>query len=129
MLLTVKVLITSGTGISDIYGCSPNENVSIVLVGNKTDSSYRTVDVEEAVELAKRSGIRYIETSASANTNISNAMHDLCTEIYEKSCKNNQHRFFGSGIQRLNDVGKPEPHRPDSIDLSFMAKLCDNCSI
>ena len=58
-----------------------------VLVGNKIDKHPRTVEVEEAMELAKRHEMLYIETSAKTKTGIVDAFNSavkqtlLCDEL------------------------------------------------
>lgn len=41
-----------------------SENVPMVLVGNKSDLSSRTVETRQAQELARGYGIPFVETSA-----------------------------------------------------------------
>lgn len=59
--------------------------LSILLVGNKLDlSKDRVVTTEEANEVAQELGLRYIETSAKDNINVSECFEFLVEEIEKK---------------------------------------------
>eukprot|EP00829_Urostomides_striatus_P010020 TRINITY_DN2274_c0_g1_i3.p1 TRINITY_DN2274_c0_g1~~TRINITY_DN2274_c0_g1_i3.p1 ORF type:complete len:153 (+),score=18.07 TRINITY_DN2274_c0_g1_i3:310-768(+) len=63
-----------------------SKNVSVVLVGNKTDlESKRVISTEEAKNLANENNMPYIETSAMTAQNISKAFdilaENICTKI------------------------------------------------
>ncbi len=60
---------------------STNENLVILLVGNKCDIEKRQVSKEEAIALANEYGINYFETSALTNYNIDAAFAHLSEEI------------------------------------------------
>ncbi|CAD8205459.1 unnamed protein product [Paramecium octaurelia] len=62
-----------------------SENVVRLLVGNKADlESKRQVTYEEGKELADSLGIKFIEASAKANTNVDQAFMTLANNIKAK---------------------------------------------
>ena len=61
------------------------ENIVILLVGNKLDlTEQRAVKNEEAMELASSVGIKYFETSAKDDTNVSESFQHLVDAITER---------------------------------------------
>jgi small GTP-binding protein len=65
-----------------------NDNVSVILVGNKVDlSNLREVTTEEAKNWAAQHNISFIETSALDNTNIEQCFQIILHEIYERTTK------------------------------------------
>ena len=60
------------------------ENVVIILVGNKADSSDRKVDKINAENYAKERNIKYIETSAKEGTNILLLFEELAIDMNKK---------------------------------------------
>lgn len=59
-----------------------NDNVPMVLIGNKCDLNYqRQVEYKEGEELAKKLGIRFLETSVRDDVNIDKAFEGLIDEI------------------------------------------------
>lgn len=60
-----------------------DNNIVIMLVGNKTDlSTLRTVTTEDAKEFAEKEGLFFLETSALEATNVESAFLMVLTEIY-----------------------------------------------
>jgi small GTP-binding protein len=61
-------------------------NPCLMLVGNKCDCppQKRMVDYSRGAELAKHLGIRFIETSAKAETNVDKAFEALVTEAIQQ---------------------------------------------
>lgn len=59
------------------------ENICKIIVGNKSDCSpsERQVTTEEGQELAKKFGIKHMETSAKENTNITELFQRLALDI------------------------------------------------
>ena len=61
-----------------------DQNIVIMLVGNKTDLRHlRTVSTEEATEFAEKHNLAFIETSALDSTGVDTAFQQLLTEIYK----------------------------------------------
>mmetsp|Transcript_2456 Transcript_2456/g.5495 ORF Transcript_2456/g.5495 Transcript_2456/m.5495 type:complete len:206 (-) Transcript_2456:449-1066(-) len=75
-----------------------SENVSRLLVGNKSDlSMQRVVDFETAKEFADAHDMKYIETSARTAENVEDAFLEMAREIqasnrFEQPIKNNTER-------------------------------------
>ncbi|KAM0882305.1 hypothetical protein ACQ4PT_032410 [Festuca glaucescens] len=66
-------------------GADGNNNVTIMLVGNKTDLSHkRVVSTEEGEQFARENGLAFIETSAKTRHNVDQAFFETSTMVYEK---------------------------------------------
>mmetsp|Transcript_5014 Transcript_5014/g.10126 ORF Transcript_5014/g.10126 Transcript_5014/m.10126 type:complete len:211 (-) Transcript_5014:892-1524(-) len=62
-----------------------NSNMTIILVGNKSDLDHRReVPRESGEQFAKEHGLLFLETSAKNNTNVEEAFLDTAKAIYEK---------------------------------------------
>ncbi|MCO5566489.1 hypothetical protein L7F22_020166 [Adiantum nelumboides] len=60
-----------------------DNNIVIMLVGNKTDlSTLRAVTTEDAKEFAEKEGLFFLETSALEATNVESSFLMVLTEIY-----------------------------------------------
>ena len=53
------------------------------LIGNKTDTDIRTIDYENALELAKSLDMRYFETSIINQESIDNVFNNIIIDIHE----------------------------------------------
>merc|ERR1719204_2300414 len=63
-----------------------NQNVRILLVGNKCDlAEKRTITFEDAQELAKNLGIHCFETSAKDSTNVDQAFYHIAEDAIQHS--------------------------------------------
>jgi len=60
------------------------ENVTVVLIGNKSDLGNRAVAAAQGQKLADEEGIAFIETSAKGGTNVDQAFMDIAKEIKSK---------------------------------------------
>ena len=60
-----------------------SENVLVILVGNKTDLTERTVTQEEAEAVAEKHGISYVETSVRDNSNVSEPFLQLTKKLLQ----------------------------------------------
>ncbi|KAI3359996.1 hypothetical protein L3Q82_014328 [Scortum barcoo] len=78
-----------------------SDSVPMVLVGNKSDLSTRTVETRQAQELARSYGVPFVETSAKTRQGVEEAFYSLVREIRryketnrsnKKSKKNTQRR-------------------------------------
>ena len=64
-------------------------NVVKLLIGNKADlAGQRKVTYEEGLELAKRCGMDFMETSAKSCTNVQECFKKLTDDIYTQIIKN-----------------------------------------
>jgi len=75
-----------------------SEDVSIVIVGNKSDMEDRCISYEEGKKLADTYGMHFFETSAKQDMNVNDAFKALAREIKEKIVAqdgqgNNQNNF------------------------------------
>ena len=63
-----------------------NANMTIMLIGNKTDldGKQRAVSREEGEAFAKQHGLFFMEASAKTSANVEQAFHTTATAIYEK---------------------------------------------
>ncbi|KAH8924775.1 GTPase of the Ypt/Rab family [Atractiella rhizophila] len=60
-----------------------DSNISIILVGNKSDLRHlRAVTVEEAEKMAREEGLGFVETSALDASNVEQAFQQLLTDVY-----------------------------------------------
>ncbi|XP_026885518.2 GTPase KRas [Electrophorus electricus] len=69
-----------------------SDSVPMVLVGNKSDLSSRTVDTRQAQELARGYGIPFVETSAKTRQGVEEAFYSLVREIrrYKETNRSNK---------------------------------------
>ena len=66
-----------------------NENIVILLVGNKSDiADKRAIKKEAAAEWAAKHQIAYVETSAIQGTNVQEAFELIINEVYRVLKKN-----------------------------------------
>ena len=101
--------------INDIKSAG-NENLSIILVGNKCDlEDDRKVSKEVAEEKAKLYNIAFMETSALNGTNIEKAFNELINDVYK-----NNHKLFEKETNLLIDKKK-------TIDINEKKKEEKGC--
>lgn len=63
-------------------------NVNRLLIGNKIDlAGERKVKTEEGAALAKKYGIKFLETSAKAATNVVDAFKEMTKEMHSRIIK------------------------------------------
>lgn len=63
-----------------------NEDVEKMILGNKKDmADKRVVSTERGLAIAREHGIRFMETSAKENLNISQAFNELAEAILDKT--------------------------------------------
>uniref|UniRef100_A0A1A8HR83 ES cell expressed Ras n=2 Tax=Nothobranchius kuhntae TaxID=321403 RepID=A0A1A8HR83_NOTKU len=75
-----------------IYRVKDSDRVPMVLVGNKSDLSTRTVETRLAQELARSYSVPFVETSAKTRQGVEEAFYSLVREIrrYKESKRNNK---------------------------------------
>ena len=61
-----------------------NDDISIILVGNKIDLKFRNITSEEASKFAKENNILYCETSCKEGINIEDPFETLTKDIISK---------------------------------------------
>eukprot|EP01120_Amphizonella_sp_Union-15-10_P005592 TRINITY_DN166_c0_g3_i3.p1 TRINITY_DN166_c0_g3~~TRINITY_DN166_c0_g3_i3.p1 ORF type:complete len:227 (+),score=39.33 TRINITY_DN166_c0_g3_i3:41-682(+) len=62
-----------------------NDNMTIMLVGNKSDLEHRrAVTLEEGERFARENGLLFLETSAKTAANVEEAFNRTAGQIYEK---------------------------------------------
>ncbi|GAB1312250.1 Ras-related protein rsr1 [Madurella fahalii] len=87
----------------DIIRIKDDENIPIVIVGNKADlEDQRAVDRAKAFALSQRWDAPYYEASARTRTNVDEAFTDLCRQML---------RRYDS-----NDDAREDPHSQRSDD-------------
>lgn len=57
--------------------------MTIMLIGNKSDLSYREVSHEEGSEFARQHGLIFLETSAKTADNVEEAFVQTAQKIYQ----------------------------------------------
>uniref|UniRef100_A0A1B0A2W2 Ras-related protein Rab-25 n=1 Tax=Glossina pallidipes TaxID=7398 RepID=A0A1B0A2W2_GLOPL len=83
-----------------------DHHIVIMLVGNKSDlTDLRSVTIEEAKQFAELKGLRFIETSALASTNVEAAFQNVLAEIY---------RIFSQ--RQILDLPERNVIRPENMD-------------
>ena len=65
------------------------EDISIILIGNKIDLKYRSINSEEAENFAKENKLMYCETSCKEGKNIEKAFDMITKDIVNKQNNNN----------------------------------------
>lgn len=68
-----------------------DEDVNIMILGNKTDKINRAVSFEEGQEKAKKNNCLFFETSAKRNENIDEIKKDFCKFIFDNYDYQNGH--------------------------------------
>ena len=69
-----------------------DDDITIVIVGNKADLFSREVTFQEGSELAKKFKFDYIEVSAKSGTNI-NILFEILSKSMIKKCEFNEFRY------------------------------------
>jgi small GTP-binding protein len=63
-------------------------DIVVMLVGNKSDQrNRRKVSTEDALALAEKNGLAFLETSALDGTGVDDAFRNILSEIYQKMSK------------------------------------------
>ena len=85
-----------------------NDNVKIILIGNKTDLLRRTVSYDIAKSFADLNNLIYIETSAKTGHNVDSIFETLGLLIYEEKdrLKNNINTGIIVGTHSTMNIGR-----------------------
>jgi Ras-related protein Rab-18 len=77
--------------LEDIKKNSMNDDISIILVGNKIDLEFRNITSEQGSKFAKDNNLLYCETSSKEGLNVESPFETLTKDIILK--KNNKRNF------------------------------------
>ena len=91
--------------VSQISSNTKEEDISLVLLGNKCDSDQRTVSDHYGLNKAKELKIKYFETSALNGTNINEAFIYLTQQIMLKR-GDNKEQMGGAQLSATNQTKK-----------------------
>jgi Ras-related protein Rab-1A len=83
-------------------------NITKILIGNKIDlEDQRVVSKHEAQRLAEEHGMPFFETSAKMDQNVSEVIHYMIDEVYEKSKEmKEKEEIRGSLLNAANEEDK-----------------------
>jgi len=84
-----------------------NEDVCMILVGNKTDMADRCIETEEGKKLAESYGIKFFETSAEKAWNVNDAFYEIVKEIKDKNPQSGSNSPGKDDKIKLSDENKP----------------------
>jgi len=71
--------------LADLYKYTNEEDMVVLLVGNKTDLKQRAVSTEDARKLAELEGMYFIETSAKDATNVERAFFIVTNQLLQSN--------------------------------------------
>ena len=94
--------------LNEIKNNCNNNNVSIILVGNKIDLSERVISKEEGNEFAQKNGLLFVETSSKDGININLPFENLSNDIIQK-IKQNPNEFYNE--QNLKKIERYDIER------------------
>ena len=83
-----------------------NNDVSIILVGNKIDLDERKVTKEAGNQFALKNGFMYVETSSKEGINIDTPFENLANDIIKKIKENNDNFDNETVEQKLKKLGE-----------------------
>ena len=93
-----------------IQNCkNKDDDVKILLLGNKSDKLNRVISYEEGVKKAEKNGLLFFETSAKENINLSMIKKEFCRTIFDSYDPNEPH----SGIRLPAKYELDKPRDPD----------------
>lgn len=126
--------ITSTTSLNElaelreqIIRIKEDENVPLVIVGNKSDlEEDRAVSRSKAFALSQEWGnAPYYETSARRRSNVNEVFIDLCRQIIRKDIKSSEEREKEHASSRRRD----KPNRHDRKRSRRRTKVKGDCVI
>lgn len=92
-----------------------NQDVSVVLVGNKIDLPERTVSKEEASEFASKNNLLYVETSSKDGMYIDIPFEKLANDIVKKIKEQSDIIEIDQGLYKLGNKNETEHSREKDI--------------
>ena len=96
-----------------------NKNVIKILIGNKNDlEDKRVVSYNEAKDFADSNGLKYVETSAKTNNNVTEAFSEIGKELME-ACKDKD--FIGNENKKTITISNK------TTDLNVENKSQNGC--
>eukprot|EP01125_Pyxidicula_operculata_P019265 TRINITY_DN6973_c0_g1_i1.p1 TRINITY_DN6973_c0_g1~~TRINITY_DN6973_c0_g1_i1.p1 ORF type:complete len:262 (-),score=55.65 TRINITY_DN6973_c0_g1_i1:649-1434(-) len=106
--------------IDDVKSAQGNEEVQILLVGNKSDlEESRQISTEDGVSFARKHNINFLETSALNGKNVHKAFQIVLQDIYILQSKN-----FNSQREIPSATSKPVVDLSNSSDKTNESTSC-----
>ena len=97
-----------------------NKNVIKILIGNKNDlEDKRVVSYNEAKDFADSNGLKYVETSAKLNNNVTEAFSEIGKELMDASSKDKE--FFANENKKTISISDK------TMDLNSKNKNENGC--
>ncbi|GAH53367.1 unnamed protein product [marine sediment metagenome] len=102
------------------------QNILLILVGNKVDlGNSREITTEEGMELAKKLGIYYMETSAKTSENIGDVFEWIALQIINMNIEEVKDTILDKQIEEGNKFIISSPQL--KILSQFFTKQLDYC--
>jgi len=106
-----------------------NENINIILIGNKSDlEEKREISVEIGEKKAINNKIGFIETSAKNGNNIEKVFDEMIKNIYEKNKEDienkNQSGEFGVGNEKSIELNLDNNKENNNNNKNSIKKKC-----
>lgn len=100
-----------------------SEDVNRILIGNKADvEGKRVVSREQGEQLASEFGIRFMETSAKSNLNVTEAFISIAKDIKERVIDSGEKKSV-AGVSLNDDLNGP------SVVTRFQQSCCGGGSV
>ena len=97
-----------------------NKNVVKILIGNKNDlEDKRVISFSQAKDFADSNGLKYVETSAKTNNNVTEAFSEIGKELMDASSKDKE--FFANENKKTISISDK------TMDLNSKNKNENGC--
>ena len=97
-----------------------NKNVIKILIGNKNDlEDKRVISFSQAKDFADSNGLKYVETSAKTNNNVTEAFSEIGKELMDASSKDKE--FFANENKKTISISDK------TMDLNSKNKNENGC--
>ena len=104
-----------------------NDNIVVMLVGNKSDLRHlRRVSEEMALAFAEKHGLSFIETSALDATNVDAAFHHVISDIHRVRLESRR-GATGAGSSRSTKSEGTVAVSPDPANSRATGKEASGC--